>query len=55
MSTRVEWYLSESKAAGVESMTDDWVPYEIGRERPTGFSEPYDPERDDFVARDKRI
>ncbi len=58
MSCRVEWYLSDGRAAGVESVSDDWVPHQVGRRRPVGYGndrlEPYDPDRDEWEARGPR-
>jgi hypothetical protein len=46
MACRIEWYLSDSKAVGVQSITDDWVPRDVGEPRRAGFKNAWDPERD---------
>lgn len=33
----VEWYISDGKATGVESIRESWVPHRVGPTRDTGF------------------
>lgn len=46
MSVRVEWYLSENQAVGVNTISDDWVPRDIGQKATTGFKNNWDPDHE---------
>lgn len=54
LSVRVEWYVSNGRATGVQSIADDWIPRDVPFRKPAGFEriDPYDPERDEWVDRD---
>lgn len=47
---RVEWYISDRKAIGVNNITDDWLPHDPAPKRQAGFVVAPDVPRDDLIT-----